>query len=46
MVCSVILSQKMALVTLMPKPPYRMAGQSNKMAAERCVYIIFGPSLY
>jgi hypothetical protein len=34
MVCSVIFSQKLALVTRMPEPPNAMAGESNKMAAE------------
>jgi hypothetical protein len=42
---NVILSQKMVLVTLMPEPPYRMARQSNKMAAEQSVYI-FWTALY
>jgi hypothetical protein len=41
MVCSVIFSQKMVLVTGMPEPPYRMAGQSKKMAEERYVYIFW-----
>jgi hypothetical protein len=45
MVCSVIFPQKMVLVTWMPEPPYRMAGQSKKIAAERCVYI-FGAPMY
>jgi hypothetical protein len=34
-VCSMIFSQKMALVTWMPEPRYRLTGQSKKMAAEQ-----------
>jgi hypothetical protein len=38
-----IFSQKRALVTLMPQPPYRMARHSKKMAAEKCIYIFWTP---
>lgn len=34
MVCGVIFSQKMMLVTWMPEPPYWMVGQSRRMTAE------------
>jgi hypothetical protein len=37
--CSVIFFQQMALVIWMPEPPSPMAGQSEKMAVERCVCI-------
>jgi hypothetical protein len=39
----VISSQKMVLVTWMPEPPYRMARESKKPVAKRCVYIFLGP---
>jgi hypothetical protein len=41
MLCSVIFSQKMAIVKLLPEPPYGMAGYSNKMAEELCVYYFY-----
>jgi hypothetical protein len=30
----------------MPEPPYRMAKQFKKMAAELCAYICLGPSVF
>jgi hypothetical protein len=49
LICSVVFSQKIVLVTWMSKPPYRMTGQSKKMVGEwlsfgehKRVYI-FGP---